>query len=58
MNVNISHCNNVDELMRALRLEHKPEDWLLFIEFSKSSLKAILHDRNDLLTVPVLMLCT
>jgi hypothetical protein len=39
--------------MTALNINHKPEDWRLFIDLSKSSLKAVLlHNGNVLPSIP------
>ena len=38
----ICYCTNVDGLMNDLEYEHNPADWKLFIDFSKTSLKAVL----------------
>jgi hypothetical protein len=47
-------CINVDGLMTALGLKHNPQDWRLFIDSSKLSLKAVLlHNGNDLPSIPV-----
>lgn len=47
-------CNNVDGLMREFRLEYNAAEWRIFIDSSKSSLKAVLlHVRNTLPSVPV-----
>jgi hypothetical protein len=40
--------SNVDELMRALRHEHKIENRRLFIDSSKLTLEAVLHNGNNL----------
>lgn len=36
------HCNDVDGLMSEMAIAYKPEEWRLFIDSSKSSLKAVL----------------
>jgi hypothetical protein len=57
MNGYISYCNNVDELIRALgHDEHKPENWQLFIDYSKLSLKFVLHSWNDSPSISVAIL--
>ncbi|GBM96904.1 hypothetical protein AVEN_99097-1 [Araneus ventricosus] len=35
-------CNDVDSLFKALELQHNPQEWRLFIDSSKVSLKAVL----------------
>ncbi|GBM20775.1 hypothetical protein AVEN_30025-1 [Araneus ventricosus] len=35
-------CNDVDSLFKALGLQHKPQEWRLFIDSSNVSLKAVL----------------
>lgn len=50
----LSFCKNVDDLMRELGFNHKPEEWRLFIDASKLSLKAVLlHIGNIYPSVPV-----
>ena len=40
--------------MNELGVQHCPEEWRLFIDSSKSSLKAVLlHNGNDYPSVPV-----
>lgn len=47
-------CNNIDGLMSALGHNHQPEQWRLFIDGSKLSLKAVLlHNGNILPSLPV-----
>ncbi|GBM88059.1 hypothetical protein AVEN_14997-1 [Araneus ventricosus] len=47
-------CNDVDSLFKALRLQHKPQEWRLFIDSSKVSLKAVLlHNGNKHPWIPV-----
>jgi hypothetical protein len=42
-------CNDVDGLMGALNINHNPEEWRLFTDSSKLSLKAVLlHNGNVL----------
>jgi len=36
------YCNNIQELMQELQLEHASGQWTLFIDSSKVSLKALL----------------
>lgn len=47
-------CNDVDGLMESLGMQHRPEEWRLFIDSSKLSLKAVLlHITNKEQSVPV-----
>ena len=47
-------CNNINGLMAALNIVHDPDEWRLFIDSSKTSLKAVLlHNGNDLPSIPV-----
>ncbi|GBM77678.1 hypothetical protein AVEN_226064-1 [Araneus ventricosus] len=40
-------CNDVDSLLKALGPQHNPQEWSLFIDSSKVSLKAVLlHNGN------------
>ena len=51
---NICYCNNIDGIFEALKLQHIPNDWRLFIDSSKTSLKfALLHNGNKLPTIPI-----
>lgn len=38
----LTFCNNVVSLMESLGVEHKTEDWCLFIDSSKTSLNRVL----------------
>lgn len=50
----IHYCNNIDGLFESLGTRHKANDWRLFIDSSKHSLKAALvHNGNKLPTIPV-----
>ena len=47
-------CNNVNTLMELLGVEHKSEDWRLFIDSSKTSLKGVLlHNGNKFSSIPI-----
>ncbi|XP_065444006.1 uncharacterized protein LOC101953070 isoform X3 [Chrysemys picta bellii] len=47
-------CNSIDGVMAALNIVHDPDEWRLFIDSSKTSLKAVLlHNGNVLPSVPV-----
>lgn len=51
---NVCFCTDVDGLMTELGYEHHPDEWRLFIDSSKSSLKAVLlHNGNEKPSVPV-----
>ena len=54
MEGNLNYCNDIDGLMVALRITHDPDEWRLFIDSSKTSLKAVLlHNGNVLSSIPV-----
>lgn len=54
MKDDVLFCSDIDGLMNALNLQHCPRDWRLFIDSSKTSLKAVLlHNRNVFPSVPV-----
>jgi hypothetical protein len=45
---------DVDGLMDALGIKHDPQEWRIFIDFSKLSLKAVLlHNGNQHPSTPV-----
>jgi len=47
-------CKDVDGLFKALNMSHCSDEWRLFIDSSKGSLKAVLlHDGNALPSIPV-----
>jgi len=46
-------CTDIDGLMQTLNINHNPLDWRLFIDSSKLSLKAVLHNGNTLPSIPV-----
>ena len=47
-------CNDVDGIMEKFGSSHKPEEWRLFIDSSKHSLKAVLlHNGNTLPSIPI-----
>lgn len=51
---NLVYCNNICSLLNAFEVEHKTEDWRLFIDSSKTSLKAVLlHNGNKWPSLPV-----
>ena len=47
-------CKDIDGLMDAMHMRLSPEQWRIFIDASKTSLKAVLlHNGNKLPSVPV-----
>lgn len=51
---NLTYCNNIAGLMRELKIEYDKEDWRLFIDGSKSALKAVLlHNDGAYMPVPI-----
>lgn len=51
---NLVYCTNIDELFLHLGQVHKPEDWRLFIDSSKYSLKVVLlHNGNKQPSIPI-----
>lgn len=47
-------CNNIESLMRELNIPYETKDWRLFIDGSKTSLKAVLlHNGNEYPSIPV-----
>ncbi|XP_050822620.1 uncharacterized protein LOC127057686 [Gopherus flavomarginatus] len=47
-------CNNIDGVMAALNTVPDPDEWRLFVDSSKTSLKAVLlHNGNVLPSIPV-----
>ncbi|GBM00520.1 hypothetical protein AVEN_77336-1 [Araneus ventricosus] len=52
--VDVIFCNDVDSLFKALGLQYNPQEWRLFIDSSKVSLKAVLlHNDNKHPSIPV-----
>jgi hypothetical protein len=48
------YCNNICAVMDVLDHEHKTTDWRLFIDSSKTRLKAVLsHNGNKYPSVPL-----
>ena len=48
------YCNNICAVMDVLDHEHKTTEWRLFIDSSKTSLKAVLlHNGNKFPSVPI-----
>jgi len=49
-----TYCKDIDGLMDAMHTRHSPEQWRLFIDASKTSLKTVLlHNGNKLPSIPV-----
>jgi len=49
-----TYCKDTDGLMDAMHMRHSPEQWQLFIDASKTSLKAVLlHNGSKLPSIPV-----
>ena len=47
-------CNDVCSVMEVLGHEYNPDQWRLFIDLSKVSLKVVLlHNRNGFPSVPL-----
>lgn len=47
-------CNDIDKLMEIMEIFYIAEDWRLFIDSSKSSLKAVLlHKTNSKPSIPI-----
>ncbi|GBL75729.1 hypothetical protein AVEN_155031-1 [Araneus ventricosus] len=47
-------CCDTDGLLKELRVAHEPNEWRLFIDASKLSLKAVLlNNGNELPSIPV-----
>ena len=50
----VMFCNDVYSIMEVLGHEYNPDQWCLFIDSSKVSLKAVLlHNRNRFPSVPL-----
>jgi hypothetical protein len=48
------YCNDIPNLVNMLDVEYKTDEWRLFIDSSKRSLKGVLlHNGNSLASVPV-----
>jgi hypothetical protein len=51
---NLVFCYDVDGLMNALGIKHDPQEWRLFVDTLKLSLKAVLlHNGNQHPSIPV-----
>jgi len=44
----LAYCTDVDSIMQELEYSHRSEEWRLFIDSSKLSLNAVLHNVNML----------
>lgn len=54
MENNLVFCNDINGLLAALNINHKPKEWRLFIDSSTLSLKAVLlHIGNILPSIPI-----
>ena len=54
MEGDLVYCNDINGLMAALTVKHDPDEWRLFTDLSKTSLKAVLlHNGNVLPSIPV-----
>lgn len=52
----IAHCNNIHGLMEAMKIEYNPEHWRLFLDASRTTLKAVLlYIDNSKNPVPIAM---
>ena len=49
----LAYCTDVDSIMQELEYSHRSEEWRLFIDSSKLSLNAVLHNVNMLPWTPV-----
>jgi hypothetical protein len=46
------YCTDIDKVMAALGQDHKTDEWRLFLDSSKHSLKAVLHNGNKHPSIP------
>ena len=50
----LCYCNNIPGLFESIGINYDPNDWRLFVDSSKESMKAVLlHNENILPSVPV-----
>lgn len=50
----VCFCHNIDGLLAELGIEHKVDEWRLFINASNASLKAVLlHNGNEKPSLPI-----
>lgn len=47
------YCKHILSVIDTLEYSHAPEEWHLFVDSSKASLKAVLHNRNKFQSVPL-----
>jgi hypothetical protein len=47
------YCTDTDKVMAALGQDHRTDEWRLFVDSSKHSLKAVLHNGNKHPSVPI-----
>lgn len=53
-NDSICYCNDINGLMNELRIAYRTNEWRLFIDGSKTSLKAVLlHNGSEYPSIPV-----
>lgn len=51
---NLVFCNNVEELIHRFDIKYDSSEWRLFIDSSKTSLKAVLlHNGNKFASIPI-----
>ncbi|GBN57674.1 hypothetical protein AVEN_132936-1 [Araneus ventricosus] len=51
---NLVFCNDVQRLKKCFDIEYDPSEWRLFIDSSKTSLKAVLlHSGNSFSSLPL-----
>lgn len=49
-----TNCNDIEGLMAEMNIEYNPEDWRIFIDSSKKSLKAVLlYYDNSKIPIPI-----
>ena len=54
MENSLVYCVNIQGLIEKLGTVYNPSDWRLFIDASKSSLKAVLlHNANQFASIPL-----
>jgi hypothetical protein len=48
------YCTDIDKIMAALGQDHKTDEWRLFVDSSKHSIKAVLlHNGNKHPSIPI-----
>jgi len=54
MDRDLVYCDNIQELMEEMQLDHTSGQWRHFTDWSKVSLKAVLlYNRNEFPSIPV-----